>query len=88
VNFEGDIQPGTGSEQVVYTWDFGDGSEPVDAQDVQHTFAQPGVFQVSLTVTSAPCPIQKQLTVVRTITVGSGVPNVLLPLVMKTYSGN
>jgi uncharacterized repeat protein (TIGR01451 family) len=88
VDFEGDIQPGTGSEQVVYTWDFGDGSDPVDAQDVQHIYAQSGVFQVRLTVTSAPCPIQKQLSVIRTITVGSGVPNIYLPLVLRSYSGN
>jgi hypothetical protein len=37
--FEGDIQPGTGSEQVTFSWDFGDGTAPVDGQDVQHTFA-------------------------------------------------
>ena len=38
-------------EITSYQWDFGDGSATSTEQDVVHTYAEPGVYPVSLTVT-------------------------------------
>ena len=43
--------PGT-SEITDWLWDFGDGDQSTD-QDPTHTYQEPGVYDVSLTVTSA-----------------------------------
>jgi PKD repeat protein len=82
VRFEGSIRPGTGSHQIRYTWDFGDG-ETLDGQVVYHSYSGDGTYDVRLEVISSPCPIVKTLAVIETITVGSGVPNIYLPLITK-----
>jgi uncharacterized repeat protein (TIGR01451 family) len=82
VQFVGSIRPGTGSHQITYSWDFGDG-QTLDGQEVYHRYNSDGVYDVRLEVTSSPCPITKTLAVIQSITVGSGVPNIYLPLVLK-----
>ena len=36
---------------VSITWDFGDGSDPVDAPDTSHTYDTPGTFRATVTAT-------------------------------------
>ena len=38
-------------ELVAYEWDFGDGSDTVQTVDATHTYAKPGNYKVTLTVT-------------------------------------
>lgn len=53
------------SSTVLYTWDFGDGSTSTQANPV-HTFANPGTYNVCLTITTTNCTN----TLCQTITVG------------------
>jgi len=87
VQFVGNIKPGTGSHQIRYSWDLGDG-QTLDGQEVYHTYASDGVYTVRLEVTSSPCPITKTLAVLQQLTVGSGVPNIYLPLVLKGWDSS
>jgi PKD repeat protein len=48
-SFHGSAQD-VNSDTAQYTWDFGDGSDPVAGQDVSHTFVEDGVYTVTLTV--------------------------------------
>jgi PKD repeat protein len=41
-----------GNGAVAYQWDFGDGSDPVAAQNPSHTYASPGTFTWTLTASS------------------------------------
>ncbi len=41
------------SQGSVFIWDFGDGSPPVNGQNVQHTYTQPGQYTVTLIVQDA-----------------------------------
>jgi uncharacterized repeat protein (TIGR01451 family) len=86
VHFEGHIKPGTGSDQITFRWDFGDGTSD-QGQAVEHIYSGNGTFNVRLEVTSAPCPVVKTLAVIRQITVGTGVPGIYLPVVLRAESG-
>jgi PKD repeat protein/pimeloyl-ACP methyl ester carboxylesterase len=58
-----------------YTWDFGDGTPPVHAAQVEHTYAQGGYYKVSLTLTFAEDPLKsvpKTLQITTNVTVGVG----------------
>ena len=83
--FVGSVKPGTGTYQMYYRWDFGDG-QGLEGQKVFHRYNSDGVYNVRLEVTSSPCPITKTLAVVRPITVGSGVPNIYMPFVLKNWT--
>jgi PKD repeat protein len=39
-----------GNDTLTYTWNFGDGSNPIKGKDVTHTFLDNGIYTVSLTV--------------------------------------
>lgn len=39
-----------GNDTLTYTWNFGDGSNPVDGKDVSHIFADNGAYTVTVTV--------------------------------------
>jgi hypothetical protein len=85
VRFQGGI--GAGSGVLTFTWDFDDGSTAF-GQVVQHTFTRTGTFDVRLTVSGAPCPIPREVSTIRTVTVGlgSGARQVYLPLILKSAS--
>jgi PKD repeat protein len=53
VSFDGSdsTDPNPGGGITGYSWDFGDGSSPATGAMVTHTYAQPGTYQVKLTVT-------------------------------------
>lgn len=53
VSFDGSASSDQGSTLDFYTWDFGDGTAPVNAKLAQHVYAQPGSYTVVLTVTDA-----------------------------------
>ncbi|HWM10817.1 MAG TPA: family 16 glycoside hydrolase, partial [Solirubrobacteraceae bacterium] len=44
---------GAGSGGVAWEWDFGDGSPVSDARNPEHTYAEPGEYRATLTVTYA-----------------------------------
>ena len=49
-----------GDDTLTYTWDFGDGSAPTEGQEVRHTYANEGVYAVTLTVTDEAGGIASQ----------------------------
>ncbi len=51
-SFDGS-QSYAGVDIVSYSWDFGDGSPAVEGAFVNHTYAAPGTYTVSLTVTDS-----------------------------------
>jgi PKD repeat protein len=71
---------------LTFTWDFDDGSEPIDGQITQHTFTRPAVFDVTLTVCNEPCPtITKCVTEIEQVRVLAN-DNVYLPLVAGAFT--
>ncbi len=76
VRFLGRVDEGTGA--LDYTWDFGDGTRG-QGQLVAKSFAN-GTYQVRMAVRGVPCPQTRERAVVTTVRVGTGVPNMLLPL--------
>ncbi|WP_416212597.1 Calx-beta domain-containing protein [Nostoc sp. ChiQUE01b] len=42
-----------GNDTLTYTWNFGDGSNPVQGKDATHTFLDNGIYTVSLTVSDS-----------------------------------
>ena len=51
VSFDGSASRDQDGKLQEYTWDFGDGSAPLDGDKVAHVFAKPGTYRVALTVT-------------------------------------
>jgi PKD repeat protein len=49
--FEANVIGGT--EPYTYSWNFGDGSEESNEETVEHTFEEPGLYNVALTLTDA-----------------------------------
>jgi hypothetical protein len=68
-------------ENITYTWDFGDGSAPVNTRDASHTYA-PGFYQACLTIANA-CDTLKQCVDVHAI--GVGVEDELLANSISLY---
>ena len=42
-----------GTEPYTISWDFGDGSEGSDEENVVHTFEEPGTYNVVVTITDS-----------------------------------
>jgi uncharacterized repeat protein (TIGR01451 family) len=82
VSLEGSVAEASGI--LTFTWDFGDGSTAV-GQVVEHAYGSDGTYAVRLTVRSEPCPTYKEVFANLSIPVGSGVPNVFLPVVVKNW---
>jgi len=61
----------TGDNHLTYIWDFGDGTDPVTGNTVQHTFTSSGEYQTTLTVVDA---IGLKDTKTVTVYVGSTAP--------------
>jgi len=53
VQFKGEVYEGSDAVKPKYTWDFGDDSAKVHAQNPTHVYKKPGTYQVTLTVTDA-----------------------------------
>ncbi len=49
------IDPNANGQFYSYNWDFGDGTSSTN-QKVQHSYANPGTYNVILTMSSAACP--------------------------------
>jgi gliding motility-associated-like protein len=49
------IDPNANGQFYSYNWDFGDGTTSTN-QKVQHSYANPGTYNVMLTMSSAACP--------------------------------
>jgi PKD repeat protein len=79
VRFTGKVSAGTGA--IYYTWDFGDGSAPKTGQVAQHTFARNGLYTVRMAVRGEPCPQTRERVKTVTVQVGSGVPDLMLPII-------
>ena len=80
IRLEGAVAEASGV--LTFTWDFDDGTTAV-GQVVDHTYSNDNTYAVRLTVRSEPCPIAKEVFANYTIVVGSGVPDIYLPLVLK-----
>jgi PKD repeat protein len=48
-----ETEPEGGTEPYTFSWNFGDGSPQSNEQNTDHTFANPGTYVVSLTVTDS-----------------------------------
>ena len=51
LSFDGSSSSDSDGELVEYAWDFGDGSDAATGATIEHAFAAPGTFSVTLTVT-------------------------------------
>lgn len=80
VRFTGAITAGTGI--MSYTWNFGDGATG-QGQSVSHTYTRREFYNVQLTVTGPPCPLNYPAYAQTTITVGNPIlgPDTFLPLI-------
>jgi hypothetical protein len=76
VRFTGKVAEGTGA--LFFSWDFGDGSQ-AQGQVVEKSFGN-GTYQVRMAVAGTPCPQTRERAAVIRVKVGTGVPNLLLPL--------
>ncbi len=78
--FQGNVSAGSG--QLSFQWVFGDGITQT-GQIIQRTFSRNNAETVRLSVTSEECPIAKQVYIDSTVKVGTGVPDTLLPLILR-----
>jgi lysyl endopeptidase len=70
----------TAGTNVSYSWDFGDGSLGADGEIVTHTYAEPGVYLVTLTATNFSSSVQVNLEVEVIVSL---IKPVYLPLMRK-----
>jgi uncharacterized repeat protein (TIGR01451 family) len=80
VRFTGAIAAGTGV--ITYRWNFGDGTS-AQGQTVSHTYVRDDIFNVLLTVSGPPCPINYPAYAETTLTIGDPIigPDTFLPLI-------
>ncbi len=77
IRFTGKISAGTGV--IYYSWDFGDG-ETAAGQVVEHTFSN-GTYTLRMAVSGNPCPQTRERVATVTLKVGTGYPDLRLPLI-------
>jgi PKD repeat protein len=56
---------GGSSDNLTYTWNLGDGTNPITGQNIAHTYTDNGNYQVTLTVTDKDGGIANQTTTVK-----------------------
>jgi DNA/RNA endonuclease G (NUC1)/PKD repeat protein len=56
---------GGSSDNLIYTWNLGDGSNPITGQNIAHTYIDNGNYQVTLTVTDKDGGTTNQTTTVK-----------------------
>ena len=81
ITFVGGLSAGSGV--LTYTWDYDDGVTATRQVDV-HTFNRSGVYAVKLTVTGQPCPVNRDIATTRLVLVGTGVPEIFLPVIRRS----
>lgn len=79
VRFIGKVSAGTGA--IYYTWDFGDSTAVQTGQVAQHTFGRNGLYTVRMAVRGEPCPQTRERVKTVTVQVGSGVSDLMLPII-------
>ena len=82
IRFTGKISAGTGV--MYYTWDFGDG-ETAEGQVVEHSFTN-GTYALRMAVKGNPCPQTRERADTVTLKVGTGYPDMRLPLITVAIS--
>jgi uncharacterized repeat protein (TIGR01451 family) len=80
VRFTGKVEAGTGP--LFYTWDFGDGGV-AEGQVAEKVFGN-GTYRVRMAVTGNPCPQTRERAESITLRVGTGQPDLHLPLIATT----
>ena len=56
---------GDSSDNLTYTWNFGDGSNPISGQNITHTYADNGNYNVTLSVTDKDGGITEQTSLIK-----------------------
>jgi uncharacterized repeat protein (TIGR01451 family) len=82
IRFVGTVERGDGT--LTFLWDFGDG-ETAQWQEGDHTYGANGVYDVKLTVQSSPCPQIKEVYAQISLVVGTGRPDLYLPIIMQGW---
>ncbi|MCC6456776.1 MAG: VCBS repeat-containing protein [Caldilineaceae bacterium] len=77
VNFTGKVAAGTGA--LYYTWDFGNGVT-ASGQSAEQQFRN-GTYTVRMAVRGEPCPQTRERAVTLRLKVGTGSPDLMLPLI-------
>lgn len=81
VTFTGFIAAGSGP--IIFKWDFGDGQTGT-GQLVYHTYAQIQPYNVTLTVSSSPCPVTRSTITTTILTVANQFAlSTFLPVIIK-----
>lgn len=82
VTFQGTITATGGGGAITFTWNFGDGSAPLNATDfAKHTYSLNGVYTVVLTATSDSCGSPPSSSKVITVGFGTPVVQLYLPII-------
>jgi PKD repeat protein len=68
---------------VLYSWDFGDGSASASGVNPVHVYTEPGVYTVTVTVTNSRGSERITLTIRVTAVADNGPRRVLLPLLLR-----
>lgn len=82
---EGMITVLSTDEPLTYTWNFGDGTDPVVGKFVTHTFANSGDYQATLTVSD---DFGFQDTKIVTVYVGSTAPTAVKDSSLPDWNGD
>jgi uncharacterized repeat protein (TIGR01451 family) len=77
IRFTGKIASGTGA--IFYAWDFGDGQIKL-GQVVEQSFTN-GTYTVRMAVSGTPCPETRERATTVILKVGTGQPDLLLPMI-------
>ena len=65
IQLKATAKDGGSSDNLTYTWDLGDGSQPVIGQNITHQFVDNGTYNVNLTVTDRDGGITQQSTQIK-----------------------
>jgi hypothetical protein len=65
IQLKATAKDGGSSDNLTYTWDLGDGSQPVIGQNITHQFVDNGTYNVNLTVTDFDGGITQQSTQIK-----------------------
>jgi large repetitive protein len=74
------------NDTLTYSWNFGDNTNPVIGQNVNHTFADNGNYNVVLTVTDKDGAITTETIIVKVDNVAPIITNITIPPEIKTYT--